>query len=637
MKLLYTIFFIPFFGSLKLNAQSYYPGGLGNANLFLWLNANKTSSITQNGSNQVSIWADLSGNGYNFLQGAPANAPVYGAAASPTGKPALTFTSTSSQYLSLATLPATISFTGGISTFSVASYNAPQTAQGWQRIFDFGNGQGSDNFMTGRDAHTANTYFEGWKGGAGAQTYTGAPSAPITNGAENLFEVVQQPGAAGTMTAVAQYLAGTTQTVTGASGSQTYIPAAIARTSNFIGRSNWAVDNYFSGTMSEILLYNTAVNTTQRVILENYEAAEWNQAISAGKFTPPTATTYTTNLVGIGYTSAADNFLTDIAGSTDGLGFSSGTTAADFLQNAGYVMAAHNGQANTIIANATVPGIFSASALSRWNRSWDVQKTGGTAAGAVTLNFNFSDYNGTAPSGANTYTLLYNATDGTFATGTNQLVTTTSTAVAGNLVSFKLTATNLATGYYTVLYSASPITLPVVLNAFTVTKQGSHSLLTWSLSDQAGLSRFDIQRAGDGIHFSTIASEAAANNANAGDYTFTDGQPLPGMNYYRLAMIDQDGTIAYSAIHTLSFETGGNPAVTVQVYPNPATDRLHLAFTNVPGTLNIRLLDTRGQVVRTVTATSASVDIPVSDLTKGIYFVDIAGTNGRYIREFMKN
>jgi hypothetical protein len=70
--------------AFQASAQSYYPGGLGNGNLFLWLNANKTTSITMNGSNQVSQWADLSGSGYNFTQAATANEPVYGAAANPT-------------------------------------------------------------------------------------------------------------------------------------------------------------------------------------------------------------------------------------------------------------------------------------------------------------------------------------------------------------------------------------------------------------------------------------------------------------------------------------------------------------------------------------------------------------------------
>jgi len=170
----------------EASAQSYYPGGLGNSNLVVWLNAKKTGSITQNGSNQVSQWADLSGNGYNFIQGTTSEEPVYGAAASPSGMSALTFTSTSTQYLSTPSLPASIVFTAGVSAFAVASYNADQTAQGWQRIFDFGNGAASNNFMMGRDGNSQNTYYEGWKGGAGDQTWT--TTNPIVNGSENIYE-----------------------------------------------------------------------------------------------------------------------------------------------------------------------------------------------------------------------------------------------------------------------------------------------------------------------------------------------------------------------------------------------------------------------------------------------------------------
>jgi hypothetical protein len=616
-----------------LKAQSYYPGGMGNSNLLVWMNANKSTSITQNGSHQVSQWSDLSGNSYNFTQSTVGEEPVYGSTASPSGRPALTFTSTSTQFLSTPSLPASISFTAGVSAFAVASYNAPQTAQGWQRIFDFGNGSANNNFMMGRNGSTAESYYEGWNGTNGDQTWT--TTSAIVNGSENVYEAVQQGGTAGALTNVAHYLAGAAQPASGQAGSsETHLPNSIARTSNYIGRSNWAADNYFSGTMSEILVYNTAFNTTERVILENYESAEWNQTVSVSEYTPPTTTTYGTNLVGIGYTSGTDNFLADVAGSTDGLGFSSGSGATDFLHTAGYLMAAHNGQANTVITNATIPGITSASPISRWNRSWDVQITGGNTAGAVTLNFNFSDYNGTTPSAVNTYSLLYNATDGTFATGTNKLVTITSASIVGSSVAIKLTASNLANGYYTLVYSAT--TLPLELTAFTAVAQGSNSQLDWAVQDEAGLSQFEVQRSGDGAQFSTIGSvTAAAYSVAPGQYTYSDIQPLQGVNYYRLAMVDEDGTVTYSGIRTVNF--GGSSDVTVNMYPNPAIDLLNLAFTHVDGTVSIRVFNSSGGIVRVITTTSASVQLPVSDLAKGIYVVEIAGTNLRKAVEFLKN
>ena len=278
--------------------------------------------------------------------------------------------------------------------------------------------------------------------------------------------------------------------------------------------------------------------------------------------------------------------------------------------------------------------ITSASPISRWNRSWDVQKTGGNTAGAVTLNFNFSDYNGTTPSAVNTYSLLYNATDGTFATGTNKLVTTTSTTLSGNIVSFKLTASNLVNGYYTIVYSAT--TLPLDLTAFTAVARGSNSQLDWGVQDETGLSQFEVQRSGDGAQFSTIGSVTAASyNTVPGQYAFTDLQPLQGLNYYRLAMMDEDGTVTYSGVRTVNF--GGSSDVTVNMYPNPATDLLNLTFTHVDGTVSIRLFNSSGGIVRTMTTTSASVQLPVSDLAKGVYIAEIVGTNLKHSVEFLRN
>jgi Secretion system C-terminal sorting domain len=619
----------------QMQAQHYYPGGLGNTNLLLWLDANKGSSITQNGSNQVSEWADLSGNGYNFQQTVAANEPVFNATGGPNNKPALTFNASSDQYLfSQANLPA-FSLTAGISAFAMASFNAPLTGQGWQRIYDFGNGTASDNFMMGRRAATASMYYEGWKGGAGDQTWT--TTNPITNGYSTVYDFVQSAGAAGTLSAVTGNVAGAVQAMSGAAGANTWVPASIVRTKNYIGHSNWAADEYFGGTMSEILIYNTAFNTTERIIAENYLAQEWGQPITNSEYTAPAANTYTTNLVGIGYTSAADNFLTDIAGSTDGLGFSSSSGATGFLNTAGYLSAAHNGQSNTVITNASIPGITSANPLSRWNRSWQVQKTGGNAAGQVTFNFNFSDYNGTAPGGALTYALLYNATDGTFATGTNQLIATVTTTVAGNIVSFLANSSNIAKGYYSIIYSASPISLPIVLTDFQAIAETGAALLQWTVSAGSDPASFDIQRSSDAVQFASIGSlSGGADSSTPGQYSFTDHQPVAGANYYRLKMTDIAGNLFYSGIRSVNFN--GGTATGLRLYPNPATDQLTISMPGITGTVELRIINAAGSVIRTGQFSSTGLlQIPIWGLAKGVYFLEVRHGPEKYIQGFLKN
>jgi hypothetical protein len=619
----------------QLEAQHYYPGGLGNANLLLWLDANKASSITQNGSNQVSEWADLSGNGYNFQQTVAANEPVFNATGGPNSKPALTFNASNDQYLfSQANLPA-FSLTAGISALTMASFNAPLTGQGWQRIYDFGNGTASDNFMMGRRAATASTYYEGWKGGTGDQTWT--TTNAITNGYSTVYDFVQSAGAAGTLTAVTGNVAGAAQAMSGAAGANTWVPASIVRTKNYIGHSNWAADEYFGGTMSELLIYNTAFNTTQRVIAENYLAQEWGQPITNSEYSAPAINSYTTNLVGIGYTSAADNFLTDVAGSTDGLGFSSSSGATGFLNTAGYLIAAHNGQSNTVISNASIPGITSANPLSVWNRSWQVQKTGGNAAGQLTFNFNFSDYSGTTPSGTLTYALLYNAIDGTFATGTNQLVATATTTIAGSTVSFLANIANIAKGYYTIVYSTTPISLPIVLTDFQAIPETGAALLQWTLSAGSDPASFAIERSTDDVQFATIGSlPGGANSSTPGQYSFTDRQPKAGANYYRLKMTDVDGNLLYSGIRVLEFNDG--IAAGLHLYPNPATDQLTISMPGTTTRAEWRMINAAGSVLRTGQFPSTGLlRIPIRGLANGVYFIEVRHGPEKYIQIFLKN
>jgi len=607
-------------------AQSYYPGGLGNGSLIVWLNAGNNASITQV-AGAVSQWNGLSGHAYNFAQGTASRRPAYSAAGGPSGRPALVFTSTSINYLGRASMAAAIAYTPGVSSFAVASFNASTTAQGFERIYDFGNGTASDNIWMGRYGTTANLGYESRIAATVAQTYTTTGSY-IVNGTNSIYEAIQQSGATGGNSAVGFYKAGTPHAANGSLGSAvTSVPNTVARTVDYIGRSNWAADDYFSGSMSEILFYNTAMNTTQRTILEDYLSAAWGLGVSATYYTPP-ASTYYSNLVGIGYTSAGDLFLSDINGSTDGLGFTSTSGATGFLNTAGYVMAAHNQQTNSILSGVTITGV--GGGLNRWNRSWNMQKTGGNSSGLISFNFNFSDYNGTAPTSTYSYGLLYNATDGSFATGTNKLVTLSGNSVAGNIVTLTAAGTQLAAGYYTLVWSTSFL-LPVSLTSFSAVRNDANSLLQWMASDITA-SSYDVQRATDAIHFTTLGSVAANTG---GPYHFTDPAPAPGINYYRLKINGAQGTVAYSIVYAIDF--GLQPGAAIRIYPDPVGDALHIAGVEAGSSISIRILDFSGRVVKNIPwSVPATTGIPMTGLSRGFYIADISTGAGVYRSTFIK-
>ncbi|WP_171037801.1 T9SS type A sorting domain-containing protein [Dyadobacter luticola] len=115
--------------------------------------------------------------------------------------------------------------------------------------------------------------------------------------------------------------------------------------------------------------------------------------------------------------------------------------------------------------------------------------------------------------------------------------------------------------------------LPVTLIQFTATKQENIAVLSWETAEESNSDHFEIQRSGDGKSWEALAEVKARGESKTNvSYNYTDNAPLNGENLYRLKMIDNDGTFAYSRIASLEFEE----EETLSVYPNPFTSKLHI-------------------------------------------------------------
>ena len=591
------------FLTLSANAQSYYPAGLGNGNLQLWLTAaDPTTLLTPAGTQAnngdfIATWKDKSGMGVDASQPTVGIQPVYWTNQL-NGFGAVIFT-TEGQYL-----------TGPTGAYQTVVSTRAINAFGYNYLFsspaltDFSvrlNQNGSTSFVDYTMGPNNNDWdYDTWD--------------LWINGAQTNY-------------------VGSTDTHILVDEAQSATNATYSISNTFENRGLYNNDPVY-----ELIVYNGTPNNAQRVLLENYQASEWGLTglLPTGSaypvFTPPTSGTYNKNLVGIG-NSASDDFLTDVAGSTDGLGFSSGSTASDFLGTYGYAMAAHNAQSNTVNYNPTLNNVPADTYV--WNRSWYVQQFYGNSSGNITLTFNFNDYNGTSPDPTNTFALLYNPSDGTFGSGTNTLVPTVSSNASGNSVSFVVNATNLPNGYYTIIYTPA-IILPIMLRNFSVTKLSSDAAQAkWTVDPGFGWGYFALQRSTDGLQFTSIGTEAATdNNSIAENYSYTDNSPSRGINYYRLAMVNAVGVTSYSPIGVLTFS---EPSCPVTLYPIPTKDILHISAPGISETCNIDLVSVTGQILGSYSISKLDgSSLSVSRLPAGSYFVRIWGGGQSYVLPFLK-
>lgn len=120
----------------------------------------------------------------------------------------------------------------------------------------------------------------------------------------------------------------------------------------------------------------------------------------------------------------------------------------------------------------------------------------------------------------------------------------------------------------TVRTATFTITCPlgITLNDFEATLKETSVELTWNTESETELIQFDVLRAGSDLQFQKIGS-VEANVTDLETYRFVDTNPLNGINYYQLAMLNQNNEVELSEIR--SALTKDNPLRGLTVVPNP--------------------------------------------------------------------
>ncbi|RXK62479.1 T9SS type A sorting domain-containing protein [Lacibacter luteus] len=154
---------------------------------------------------------------------------------------------------------------------------------------------------------------------------------------------------------------------------------------------------------------------------------------------------------------------------------------------------------------------------------------------------------------------------------------------------------------------------------------GNDVALTWKTYTEADSKEFEIERSTDGANFTKIATKAAAgNSASELSYAHTDAAMTQRVYFYRLKMIDVDGSYKYSNVAVVR-KAAGN--ISIKAFPNPFTSQLNIEFSKAKGSYVVSLINQAGQEVRSVRSVVENdvqyVTIARGALTAGSYAVRI--------------
>lgn len=184
------------------------------------------------------------------------------------------------------------------------------------------------------------------------------------------------------------------------------------------------------------------------------------------------------------------------------------------------------------------------------------------------------------------------------------------------------------------------ITVPVKLLSFTAVGAGKNANIAWQTSSEVNTKNFELQRSADGANFSTVFTTAAAGHSSTvKNYAFTDLNIVAGPSYYRLKMVDMDGTVTYSKIARVV--TTRNGFIITNVYPTPAASQLSITF-NAPraGKTIANVYDLAGRMlISKQVATAPGMNyyqLPVSQLPTGLYMLKLVNDGETVVSQFTK-
>jgi len=189
-------------------------------------------------------------------------------------------------------------------------------------------------------------------------------------------------------------------------------------------------------------------------------------------------------------------------------------------------------------------------------------------------------------------------------------------------------------GIFTTILST---VLPVSLSDFKGRLNSSDVELDWTSSTEQDLDFFDVEKSTDGKTFYSIGKvNAIGNSSSAQRYTLKDVQ-LNEVNYYRLKMVNADGSFDYSKVIVIK---AAGIRQNIWVMSNPFNDYIDLRLSKQANNTRLQLLATDGKMIaeKAIAKPPSQIRWQLNtSLSKGVYFLRIIADDNSFSKKIIKN
>lgn len=186
-------------------------------------------------------------------------------------------------------------------------------------------------------------------------------------------------------------------------------------------------------------------------------------------------------------------------------------------------------------------------------------------------------------------------------------------------------------------------TLPVSLKSFDAKLVSTTAVLNWTAETESNFSHYIVEKSNDGKEFSNLTMIFGADGANSSGTSYSYSESLEkaagGLVYYRLKMVDIDGSYKYSHVRILKLHKLQN-SVAISTYPNPVTSELRITIPDNWQDQKVvyDMLSPNGRIVKRVVNNRASQTetINMNDVNAGTYVIRLTTSEGSAVQQIVK-
>ncbi|MDX1904093.1 MAG: T9SS type A sorting domain-containing protein, partial [Thermonemataceae bacterium] len=165
--------------------------------------------------------------------------------------------------------------------------------------------------------------------------------------------------------------------------------------------------------------------------------------------------------------------------------------------------------------------------------------------------------------------------------------------------------------------------LPATGGKLSARKTNDGIELRWNAYQENPSMKYILERSYDAKNFVAIADYSAFGKE---EYKHLDGAPYEGKNYYRVKIVEANGSFQYS--NTATADWGNSSALSI--YPNPANDVVNVNFSKdftQEQEVSVRVLSIMGNQIKdkgyTLPKGERNLVIDTKDIAEGLYLLEI--------------